>query len=340
MPIRYSVVENVVTLPKSAEKVAAGFLVLTTFAVYNPATDVVKPPRQAKYFAEPEVFLSAMPAFKAATNRSAYTTSTDIRRQAQAKYFADPEVFTKNQPSNNIVVLSTVSNAAQLPTVFRQVRYVFLESQTIVRSQKPARVVWDVPIIPPSSGTADVFRGQDTSGWPQEMFDPPVFVSRAPFSTIVLNTYTQYSYATDVQRARQGKYFQDPEIVISIQKGWFGGGPAQNFVAYNPATDVQRRHQGLYFPDPEVYLRPAPFDQLIINGTIAPYVPAPQPPTISDYTADSNQVTADSINYSCDGADLSNNGAVDIPETPPGQSSNRLAYSVSVPLFVQYKGGS
>lgn len=68
--------------------------------------------------------------------------------------------------------------------------------------------------------------------------------------------------------------------------------------------------------------------------------PIPAPPTWSAWTADSVNVTADTINFTCDGADLINNGGTPIIESTPGKSSNKLAYSVSVPLFVQYKGGS
>jgi hypothetical protein len=62
--------------------------------------------------------------------------------------------------------------------------------------------------------------------------------------------------------------------------------------------------------------------------------------TRSAWTADSALVTADSINFTCDGADLINNGGVPIFEILPGQSSNRLAYSISVPLFVQLRGNN
>jgi hypothetical protein len=60
----------------------------------------------------------------------------------------------------------------------------------------------------------------------------------------------------------------------------------------------------------------------------------------SAWTADSALVTADSINFTCDGSDLINNGGVPIHELVAGQSSNKLAYSIGVPLFVQYKGGN
>lgn len=73
---------------------------------------------------------------------------------------------------------------------------------------------------------------------------------------------------------------------------------------------------------------------------VAPFPPPVSiPPTRSAWTADSVNVTADSINFTCDGADLINDGGTPIREEKPGVTKNTLAYSVSVPLFVTYKGG-
>jgi hypothetical protein len=67
---------------------------------------------------------------------------------------------------------------------------------------------------------------------------------------------------------------------------------------------------------------------------VPPVIVIPAIRTRSAWTADSGLVTADSINFTCDGADLVNNGSVTIKE------GGGLAYSVSVPLFVQFPGST
>jgi hypothetical protein len=50
-------------------------------------------------------------------------------------------------------------------------------------------------------------------------------------------------------------------------------------------------------------------------------------------TADNRQITADTIDFRTDGADLTNGGAAQIPK--PGN----LSTDVENPLFVQYRPG-
>jgi hypothetical protein len=60
------------------------------------------------------------------------------------------------------------------------------------------------------------------------------------------------------------------------------------------------------------------------------------PPTVSAWTADSSLVTFDSINFTCDGADLVNGGGTSIPR------NHRISNTAAIPILPTgvYKGGT
>lgn len=62
----------------------------------------------------------------------------------------------------------------------------------------------------------DIFKGQDTYGWPP----PPVPEYWCPPQTGTLNAITHvYSPATDVRRSRQARVFSAPAVIV-VTKTW------------------------------------------------------------------------------------------------------------------------
>jgi hypothetical protein len=269
MPANYVFIENVSQL-KSAAKGAAALNVITNFFTYSQGKEQRRP-KQAIYFQEPEVFYKKMPGFSPATNFASYQFAKDVRRQKQAIYFQEPEVFLKPQTGNLVVTLATQADTNVGP--LNTVRYVSIENLSVIKSNRGTLLV--LAQAPPGPAPVDVFISQDINGWPIEMFEPPYFVSKMPSSFVVLNSFPAYNVATDIKRARQAIYFQEPEVFLLPMRGWFGGGPAQNFTVYNPGTDVRRQIQARFFQEPEVFLKPWAYNPVILNGTAAPLQPVP-----------------------------------------------------------------
>jgi len=257
-------IENVTFLPKSAAKVAAGFLILTTVQ-YNPAPDVQRA-KQAKFFEEPATFIKTQQPSNLVVLRgvpSTYNQATDVIRVRQAKVFEDPAIFVKTQTSNP-VVLATYATAFQQ---FTAQRHVFVENVSAVKGQKGTLVVLSqAPLI---TGSSDIFMGQDTYGWPKESAEPEYFIKAMQGFPLVTNTFTGYNPATDVRRASQAKYFQDLETFTPPTHINY---VVNNTFPYNPATDVTRlKHQALYFPEPDTFLKTKGPLSLALNFTA--YVP-------------------------------------------------------------------
>lgn len=258
------VIENVSILPKSAAKIAAGFLILTSIQ-YNPATDVARA-KQAKFFEEPASFVSTQKPSNLVVllgHPPTYNPGTDVRRASQAKVFSDPEAFVKTQYSNPLVLAAFVTTAQN----FLSRNYVSVENVSIIKTQKGSLVVLSQPQVIPQS--SDAFIGQDTTGWPKETFEPETFIKAMLGYRLVTDTFTAYNPGADVRRAIQAKFFADPEVFIPPTHINY---VVTNNFAYNPASDVTRlKHQALYFQDPEVFVKTkAPFP-VTLNFT--PYVP-------------------------------------------------------------------
>lgn len=257
-------VENVIFIQKSAAKLAAGFLILTT-TQYNPATDVQRA-RQAKFFEEPATFVQTQKPSNLVVllgHPPTYNPGTDVRRATQAKFFSDPEIFVKTQYSNPLVLAAFVQQAQ----IFSTRNAVFVENVSFVKTQKGSQVVLSgTPVIPQSS---DVFIGQDTTGWPKETFEPEIFVKPMMGYRIVTDAFPAYNPGTDVRRATQAKFFQEPEVFVPQTHIYY---VVNNNFAYNPATDVTRlKRQALYFAEPETFIKTKVPFPITLNFT--PYVP-------------------------------------------------------------------
>ena len=229
----------------------------------------------------------------------------------------------------NLLVLQTYYKKAQQ---FTSNRYVHADNASRIYAWKGTLTV----LAQTTPLTADILIGNDTEGWGD--WTPESFIQPWKFNQIVLNSFTQYNVAHDVQRWPQAKQVFEPEVFL---KPWtFNNVVINGFNPYNPGHDVQRQLQAKQWMDYPEYPQSWHVTTLITNQINPVFVAPPNPPCRSAWTADSAQVTADSINFTCDGADLVNNGGVDIREDKSGKTSNKLAYSSSVPLFVQYKGGN
>lgn len=292
-------IENVTALPKSAAKVAAGFLILTTVQ-YNPATDIRRA-TQAKFFEEPAAFVKTQQPSNLVVllgAPSTYNPATDVRRASQAKVFSETETFVKTQTSNPVVLAAFVTQ----PQIFSQTRYITVEGvASVIKSNRGTLNALTFIPAPPQS--ADIFSGQDTYGWPKESAEPETFLKTQQGFPLVTGAFTAYNPATDVRRAQQAKYFQEPEIFtppthlnyvinntfpynpatdatrLKRQALYFAEpevflktkGPlsiALNFTPYVPATDIRRARQALAFTGPEVFARPAPFNRVITDGLV------------------------------------------------------------------------
>ena len=257
-------VENVTVLPKSAAKVAAGFLILTTVQ-YNPAPDVQRA-KQAKFFEEPATFVKTQQPSNLVVLRGTpvtYNPATDVRRATQAKVFEEPAVFLKPQYSNPLVLAAFVTQ----PQIFQSVRNICIENASVVKAQKGTLVVLSqAPLI---TGSSDIFCGQDTYGWPKESAEPETFAKTQRGFPVITNAFTSYNPATDVRRAQQAKYFQDPEVFLPPTHINY---VVNNTFPYNPAIDVTRlKHQALYFPEPDTFLKTKGPLSIALNFTA--YVP-------------------------------------------------------------------
>jgi hypothetical protein len=181
---------------------------------------------------------------------------------------------------------------------------------------------------------ADILIGNDTEGWGD--WTPDSYIQPWKFNQVILNSFPVYNPAHDVQRWPMAKQVFEAETYL---KPWtFNNVVINGFNPYVPGHDVQRQRQAQQWMDYPEYPQNWHITTLVTNQINPVFVPIPNPPCRSAWTADSSQVTADSINFTCDGADLVNNGGVDIRENKSGKTSNKLAYSTSVPLFVQLMG--
>lgn len=257
------VVQNVMIFPKTAAKVAAAFLVITTLPV-SVQNDVRRQP-QAKVFSEPEVFAQAQRGSLTVVltpTPPPYNQANDVRRRRQEKVFSEPEVFA--QPQKSFVAINLTP--APIPGfVGYAARAVVIENVSIVKQQRTGFVV--LGQLPPLVQSSDIFIGQDTYGWPPEP-NEFFFPAQRP-NPVVFNNFVAYNPATDVRRLSQAKVFSEPETFIQSQRNNY---VINNTFAYNPATDVTRlKHQAIYFAEPETFVRPrAP---LSVTLNFKAYVP-------------------------------------------------------------------
>lgn len=293
---------NTTFLGKSAAKVAAGLLVLTTFPV-TPAHDVQRV-KQTKWFDETTSFISPMPKFRPAAMPIPYVLAKDVRRGSQAKIFSEPETFISPQRGFNNVTLSAYAVVAQQ---YSSTNAVLVEILTTIRPQRSFLTTLGAGPVAVLSG--DIISGQDTYGWPPDAAEPPTFIAPQRANKVILNGFTAYNPATDVRRAMQGKWFSEPETFQKTQRWSFAaintfpynpnadviwrrpqskvwsepevfartqphpvGSPIFNFKPYVPGTDVRRAIQGKWFTDydafPPAFRWQAPFSQLLINGKV------------------------------------------------------------------------
>ena len=295
------VTENTVFLGKTAAKVAAALLVLTTFPV-TPAHDARRA-TQAKWFDEAPTFVAQRRPFPVSINITPYVPAKDVRRATQGKVWSDPDNFTSRQPSFSVVTLATYAAPAQQ---FRSTQAVLAETFTSIRPQRSWLTTLGNGPIPVQS--SDILTGQDTYGWPPDAAEPPTFPQGQRSYPVVLNGFAAYNPATDEQRRPQSKWFTEPESFIQGQRWSFAvvntfpynpnadviwrrpqskffsepevfarqqphliGSPVFNFSAYVPGTDVRRATQSKWFSDyeqfyPELFGKGMPFSQLLING--------------------------------------------------------------------------
>jgi hypothetical protein len=307
MPIQNVVIENITVLPKSAAKVAAAFLVLTTLPI-TPAKDVTRLKPQARYFQETEVFVKPQTgSLNTLGLGGGYNATKDVRRQSQAKVFSEPDTFLKTAPISTIAAeLTPVPPALQISPYYTP--QVVIENLITVKSQRGSRIVIDAAGTPTS---ADLLSGMDTIGWPPEpdfffavqqkgtpgvinsfpVYNPATdvrrakqalafaeaetFLKTAPSYNVTLNV-TPYNPARDVTRLKvQAKYFQEADTFALARRGFT---PAVSFTPYSFATDVRRAKQSLYFEEQPTQVRIEPYNALIINGTA---IPPPSPPILS-----------------------------------------------------------
>lgn len=294
------IVEQVSIFPKTAARVAAAFLILTSVQL-TPATDVRRLP-QAKVFGEPEVFAQAQKGSNVVilTQYAPYQAGMD-KRAPQAKFFGEPEVFSAPQ-RGNLLVIETAAVPYNQATDARRYQKAFFGEPDEPRfyGQRFSQLVLNTAPAAPTSG--DILLGQDTYGWPpiEDVWAP----AQRP-SAVILNGFTTYNSALDVRRAPQAKFFGEPEVFAQAQRLYslvddtaaynprtdvrllraqarvFGepevflkaqGGLslAVNFTPYVPGNDVRRAVQAKAFADPEIFSRSAPFNALIVNGAAAP----------------------------------------------------------------------
>jgi len=264
MPGKYLTVENVSVLPKTAAKVAAAFLVLTSLPV-TYAHDVQRA-SQAKVFSEPETFIAPQrSSFVTVLSQAPYVVSHDVQRASQAKVFSEPETYVRQAPQYSVVL----ATYATPPQTAHTRRAVFVETQATFKGQKSSlTVVLAQATFVPQPQT-DVFVGNDTFGWPEESAYPPIFAQAQRFSLVILNSFPSYNPAID-RRALQAKYFGEPEIFAQGTHQFPVATLIPYIPAYNPNTDLQRRPQAKVFSDPEVFAQRAP--QIPI-ATLIPYIP-------------------------------------------------------------------
>lgn len=213
-------------------------------------------------------------SYPKAQRPSAVVWFVPITREAirwpQAKYFADPETFVQQQKPSLVVVIGggpTYSDATQglhgrYSKVFGGQDVQVYQKSWLVAPFGPAQYptnpeLWpqakyfaDVEIFhkeyrpsPRSTtdfyGTADIFKGFDTYGWPPDDKNSETFVSAAPYTRVVLDGFPVYQFATDIIfRRPQAKYFVDPEVYFT------GAKPLYN-ASINFGANVTRGLTGL-----------------------------------------------------------------------------------------------
>ena len=299
--INNHVTDNVTQLPKSAAKIAAAFLVLTSLPV-TPAKDVQRA-RQAKVFVEQESYAQPQRGSMVVVINSAaaYNSATDVRRRAQDKTFIEQDSFA--QPQRGYLLASLTTNAAPYQTQTSVINQV-IENVSWSKPQRGTAVV--LAQVAPIVQSSDIFIGQDTYGWPPEPID---FFSPGQRGTnAVLNAFTTYNPGTDVRRAQQAKVFVEgdsfvqPAHINYVINNTFAYNPARdvrftrqakffvegdvfiapkrplpisiNFTPYAFATDVRRAKQQQVSQEGDTFHRPQPFNEIVTNGTAAPPVSA------------------------------------------------------------------
>ena len=265
MAVSNVVVDNVTLLPKSGAARAAASLVLQPHP-YVPGNDVARA-LQAKFFQEPETQISAWKGSRIVIDESLYRVANDVQRIPQAKFFQEPEVYL--QPQKGYLV--TLSTYATVPQITSAPRSLVIENTSVIQPWLGSSVV--INVSPGVVQSSDVFYSQDTQGWPIESFEPPVAIQPWRSSFVVINSFPSYVPGHDVQRATQAKFF--PEVEFTIQPWRSNIVVLNRFAAYVPGTDVQRARNALYFQEPESFQRPAPFNELITNGSALVLVTMP-----------------------------------------------------------------
>jgi len=226
----------------------------------------------------------------------------------------------------NLLVLQSYQTGSLQPQTLFSYRNVQVENIVRIHSWKGSLLV----LAQTTPLTADILLGNDTTGWGD--WTPESYIQPWKFNQVILNGFTPYNPGHDVQRWPMARQVLEPEVFI---KPWtFNNVVINGFTPYNPGHDVQRQAQAKQWMDYPEYPQNWHVTNLVTNQVNPVFVVTPNPPCRSAWTADSGQVTADSINFTCDGADLVNNGGVAISENETGPHTNRLAYSTSVPLFV------
>jgi hypothetical protein len=243
----------------------------------------------------------------------------------------------QNVVVNNVTVIGpswakTAANLLVLQPYFAKTqqfnsnRYIQVENTARIHSWKGTLTV----LAQTTALTADILIGNDTTGWGD--WTPESYIQPWKFNSVVRDSFPSYNPNTDVPRWPMAKQVFEPEVFL---KPWtFNNVVINGFNPYNPGHDVQRQKQAQQWLDYQEYPQNWHVTTLITNQINPVFVPVPNPPCVSAWTADSGQVTADSINFTCDGADLVNNGGIAISENETGPHTNRLAYSASAPLFV------
>jgi hypothetical protein len=267
MTITSVTVENTTLLPRTAAKIAAALLVLQPYP-YVVGHDVQRYPHPS-FYPEPETFIQPQKLLPSVTLHPSfqYNANLDVQRAPQAKVFSEPEIFPQQQRGSPTVVLVSYPTPQYLIT---SVRSILAENVSTFRGQRGSLVVVLSQAAAPNV-PADIFNGQDTFiGWPTDSFEPPTFPQQWKASAIVLNSFTAYNPAHDVQRLPQAKFFAPDD---TFPQPWKTNVTILNGSAqYIYANDFRITQQKVY-SEPEVFAQAWRSNQVILNG-FPPYNPA------------------------------------------------------------------
>ena len=244
-----------------AQQQRPAVVALTTYATYNPATDVRRA-RQPQVFSQPVVTISVDQMQVAPYQGTVpYNYAANDPRRPQAKVFTQPSVVISTSQGQIKPAQGTVP--VYNPAIDRRIKQqqFFAEPETFPQQWVPP----DIGVNSHGPESSDLFNGWDTYGWDENVYT--VFMQEQGATIVNLTTYIPYSWQTD-RRSPQQQWFADPEMFAKQQVAQLN-----TITPFNYKPDAFRIRQAIWFEDQlgegRVFVSPAPFSQLIINGTSA-----------------------------------------------------------------------